>query len=473
MIGLRWMAIGCVLAVCLTAQRGAAQSAGIGLNFTGATFGVQSDFIPPDTMGAVGPDHIVELINGSYRVYDKSTGAALLGSSLNDFWNASGSGFDGDFTFDPRVLYDPFAQRWYATAVDNKHANNNFLFAVSQSANPLDGWTGYKIDSDTSDTRWADFPQIGYNGEAVVVAAKMLLQPGNTGGAGNAVITVSKADLLAASPSPTFHLLNGNGLSLIRQVQPMVDLDNVTGPVSTFSATLDLSTFGNVIQHSAINNPASATPTTGFPLNIPVTSYTNPPSGTQPTGFVPLHANDDRLGTSVILQNGSYWGVHSVQDPVTGNVGAQWFEIDAVTRATLQDGIIGDSELDLLYPSIAVNDAGDVVIGFSGTGPNTFAGAYAIVGATDGAGLTTFGDIKLLRQGEAGYERIDSKGRNRWGDYSATVVDPIDPSRFWTFQTYALSEDQWAVRVTELNIPEPVGGVLLLLGGAAVLRRRR
>ncbi|HID22003.1 MAG TPA: hypothetical protein EYP14_06335, partial [Planctomycetaceae bacterium] len=43
-----------------------------GLNFTGSTLS-EAGFTPPDTMGAVGPNHIVELLNGRYAVYDKAT----------------------------------------------------------------------------------------------------------------------------------------------------------------------------------------------------------------------------------------------------------------------------------------------------------------------------------------------------------------------------------------------------------------
>ena len=52
-----------------------------GLGFQGTTRSA-SGFIPPDTMGAVGRDHIVELINGRYRVYDKSDGSTLKNLSL-------------------------------------------------------------------------------------------------------------------------------------------------------------------------------------------------------------------------------------------------------------------------------------------------------------------------------------------------------------------------------------------------------
>ncbi|NBV46135.1 MAG: PEP-CTERM sorting domain-containing protein [Planctomycetia bacterium] len=70
----------------------------------------------------------------------------------------------------------------------------------------------------------------------------------------------------------------------------------------------------------------------------------------------------------------------------------------------------------------------------------------------------------------ANYLRLDSSGRNRWGDYSARQVDPTDPTRFWTVQEFASSTNEWQMRVTELRftaVPEP-STVVLLAGGAGV-----
>jgi hypothetical protein len=44
-----------------------------------------SGFIPPDTMGAVGPDHIVEMINGNFEIFDKTNGTSISSRSLDDF----------------------------------------------------------------------------------------------------------------------------------------------------------------------------------------------------------------------------------------------------------------------------------------------------------------------------------------------------------------------------------------------------
>jgi hypothetical protein len=155
------------------------------------------------------------------------------------------------------------------------------------------------------------------------------------------------------------------------------------------------------------------------------------------------------------LVNGSLWVVESIASPDSGNAAIHWFEIDEATNGLVQEGIISDAELDLYFPSIAVNPFGQVVVGFSGSSEAQFVSAYAAVGETNG-GVTTFGAPILLRAGAFDYELLDGfNGRNRWGDYSATVVDPEDPSTFWTFQEFVWGPNIWAINITEIRLPAP------------------
>jgi hypothetical protein len=108
----------------------------LGLDFRMSRYPGDSGFLPPDTMGSVGPDHIVEIINGRFSIYDKEMGSTLESRSLNSFWtnrvgltippfndmcvggpggtcSVSGDPCDTSFdcqrngTFDPRIVYDP------------------------------------------------------------------------------------------------------------------------------------------------------------------------------------------------------------------------------------------------------------------------------------------------------------------------------------------------------------------------------
>lgn len=52
-------------------------SATFGLDFLGSTSAIDSGSNPPDTGGAVGINHFVELINGQYSVCDRSDGTRV------------------------------------------------------------------------------------------------------------------------------------------------------------------------------------------------------------------------------------------------------------------------------------------------------------------------------------------------------------------------------------------------------------
>jgi hypothetical protein len=71
------------------------------------------------------------------------------------------------------------------------------------------------------------------------------------------------------------------------------------------------------------------------------------------------------------------------------------------------------------------------------------------VGKTEN-GVTAFGPPLLLKAGVASYQNIGSDGTSRWGDYSATCVDPADTNRFWTIQEFPSSAHRWSTQVTEL-----------------------
>ncbi|MEE9211792.1 MAG: dockerin type I domain-containing protein [Phycisphaeraceae bacterium] len=446
--------LGGILALTLGGGVAYAKPHTLGLNFTGTELLQGSNLIPPDTMGAVGPNHIVELINGRYRAYDKLTGAQVANRSLNGFWASAGAGPTGD-SFDPRVVYDPFSERFFATSVDNVRDDNHFLIAVSNTSDPLDGWAGFAIDSDSDDTRWADFPMLGYNADIVYVAAKMFAQPSQGVLSETTVLAIPKADLLNAVPTVA-------NATLFEDVQgttntfphPAVDLDNGTDPAALWSGHLSFGT--DFVIRSNITGPPN-TPTLAVEAAVIFSQdFTIAPDGEQPGPKKDLDNIDDRFSSALVLQEGSYWGVQAGNSG--GRSAVRWFEINASDNQLLQEGLISDSDLDLLYPSIAVNEFGDMVVGFTGTSENQFPSAYAVVGETDQAGNTAFDNLILLQAGVDDYERLDSQNRNRWGDYSATVLDPSDPFRFWTFQEFVSAEDIWAIQITELLLTPSIDG---------------
>src|SRR5215204_3320668 len=105
------------------------------------------------------------------------------------------------------------------------------------------------------------------------------------------------------------------------------------------------------------------------------------------------------------------------------------------------------------FPSIAVNTFNDVLIGHNSFSTNQYASANI--------SLRAFYDAKNQMRPT----RIFKDGRDvfihtRWGDYSSTVIDPLNDSDFWTIQMYAgtnlVSEDYNASIVwAPVSVPVP------------------
>ena len=401
----------------------------IGANFAGAN---QVDFgtNPPDTDGAVGPSQFVELLNPVYRVYDKS-GNVLQQTSLNEFWSSAGEP-QANAT-DPRVLYDPESQRWYAAAidfvgapVDNPYA---FLLAVSNTSDPTQGWQAFEFG------QTFDFTELGVNRDGVYLT-------GTDGTGGNIdFVVIPKNDLLATTPTianatffQTFFANTGP------YPQPAVAFD-VSGSEAILGVGPDF------LKISSIDSPATVPTLNTEDRTLIIPEGPQNFGATQKGSTIPINTGNLIFSSSVVMQGDKLFGVETIaQTPDQGHPALRWFEIgDPLTAPVVLDsGIISPPGLEVYCGSIAVNPLGEVVIGFSGSGPNDYPSAYAVAGMLNGDVLQ-FGEPMLLKAGVA----PATQNAGRFGDYSATTYDPTDPSHFWTIQEWT-SASGWSTEISEI-----------------------
>jgi hypothetical protein len=112
----------------------------------------QRGFIPPDTIGAAGPNHLVEFTNDVVGIFSK-TGTRLREVTLEQFF----SPLNPTDIFDPRVLYDQYSGRFIAIALDGFASPNSWIFlAVSETSDPTGRWFFWKIDADMDGTQQTD-----------------------------------------------------------------------------------------------------------------------------------------------------------------------------------------------------------------------------------------------------------------------------------------------------------------------------
>ena len=109
-------------------------------------------------------------LNSNYVIQRKSDGAVLSRVSMTAFWEPVGA----HNPFDPRVLYDPYSDRWLVSAADDPLLSSSLiLYGISDTADPLGSWHLYAIHSDETGATWADFPTLGFSRSTVAIGVNM------------------------------------------------------------------------------------------------------------------------------------------------------------------------------------------------------------------------------------------------------------------------------------------------------------
>ena len=433
--------------------------------------------IPPDTHGAAGRSHLVVMLNTQIRIQDRS-GAVISTVSLLTFWQRVSGLID---LFDPRIAYDPYGDRWIAAAVAaGSTAQSALLIGVSQTGDPTGSWNLYKIDADSSDLTWVDFPSLGFNKNWIAVQGNMYSisqdADGNSNFQGSKIWVFSRANLYAGGDG-AFTVLSNDSIGATQC--PAVTLD------PSLSALYLLQNWNGNVAGSGYLRLYTITGAVGSEVLTPVTfvATPNPWSSSPPGGadFGPqmgdptkINLGDGRMN-GVVFRNGSIWGAHTVFLPqgAATHSAAQWWQV-ATDGGVLQRGRMEDLSAAVFYafPSLAVNKNGDALLGYSSFSAQQFAsGNFAYRSSGDPPGVLR--SDRLLKAGEDTYVRFFSASRNRWGDYSASTVDPTNDTDLWTIQEYAAARESvsrayrwgtWWGRV----VPEPAAAAPCAAGTATL-----
>ncbi len=386
-----------------------------------------SSTAPPDTCGAIGPDHFVETVNRVFAVYDRTDGSLITQTLLGTFLVGSNG--------DPRVIFDQHAGRWIIIVSD---FSTRIYLAFSLSSDPTANWfkTSFVVSEGSDAGCFPDYPTLGVDENGIYVSAFMA-------GCNHSVFAIDKAPLLAASPSlgtiTAFRNLSGGG---------------AIQPVHTYGAPPG-QYFVNVNNSSSLRvrrvDPPLTAPTLVNLGTVSIPSHAEPPDAPSLGSTTPLDTVGARL-MNAVYREGSIWTAHCIG--LDGRAACRFYQVDPVAMSLLQSGTVSDDSLYFFFPGVAVNAAGDVVMGFSGSNASEYAAAYVSARlATDVAGAMS--TPVLLREGDAPQNNIDGFGRNRWGDYSLTTLDPNDEVALWTIQEYAHATNIWGTHVAKVFVEEP------------------
>ena len=430
-----------------------------GISFTD----IGSSLTPPDTMGAVGINEVVMFCNGGFAVYDKA-GTRASFTSDRQFWLDAGlsSSTITDGISDPRITFDPTVNRWFATEITVTSSNNLVLVGRSDTADPRGNWKATSYVGVAGS--FADYDTLGVDSRNVYVGSNNFdLGTGEFLSVGMTVIP--KADVLAASPTVANALFVTDTTGALGST-PRGVTNYSSDPGHGVLMATDLSAWQTTMRGTVNGSGTGATLSPPVSIATRYDSAPGPFSPAQPGG-TPIDVLDSRY-TGAITQVGNiiYMTNTVIND---GRDAVHWLAVDEPTNAIVGEGVIADPDFDFLQPSIGVNAEGTFVLSFNrvGTAATTGnIGIYAAVGTTTGTGISVGGPFLIAAGTVADFTgpAFDTDPVKRWGDYSATVVDPTNPTLFWTFQEIPASATDWTTRVTAIVVPEPSAAMLAGLG---------
>lgn len=424
-------------------------------------------FLPPDTIGEVGPNHYVQAVNATeFAIWDKA--GTLIGGpvSLGSLWSSGPCATD--FT-DPTVNYDQLADRWVLTQM----ASSGLGVCVAVSKTPTPGTSAadfYLYELVTAVT--PDYQKIGVWPDAYYMTAYELPDLG--------LYALDRAALLAGT-APSIITCASSGSQCLRSAIPALgafgqrtralpaDLEGATPPPAgtpgIFMETVDdvqdpsdpthrievyPATVNWTAQTLTIGAPTILSPDPydimlcdrnglGFRDCIPqpggstIDSLSNPPMMALRYRQFPGHAS--LVFNQTVNVASRFPGI------ATGEVaGIRWYELRSAGAGwtifdqgdfSPQDGPGDDSELVHRWMgSLAQDRDGNLALGYSAVNSDDDPGeelypaiAYAGRLATDTPG--TLGPEILVE------ESAEATFQDRWGDYSAMSVDPVDDCTFW------------------------------------------
>jgi len=429
------------------------------MNFNGIQYpGVACNCAPPDTVGEVGATQYVQMVNEGFQVFDKNTGASLLGpSGISTIWQGFGGVCESNGNGDPVVLYDQLADRWVISQFAGSSVPTDECVAISATSDATGAYHRYDFHLGSN---FFDYPHLSVWPDAYYMSMNVFNSLG-TSFLGPQPFAFDRARMLQGLPA-TFVTPGITGGPLEETYLP-ADLDGANLPPPGAPATFIQWPGGGAYRifhfHADFATPANSTfalfastPAAGFTQLCGLTRSCVPQAGTTSR----LDAIADRLMFRTTYRN---FGTH---ESVVGNytvssggvAGIRWFELRNVTAGPVTVAQESTYQPDTTWRwlgSAAMDRDGNLAIGYSASSASIFPQLrYAGRLATD--------PLNVLAQTEATlFAGTGSQtGTNsRWGDYSALTVDPIDDCTFWfTSQYYATTTSfNWRTRIGSFKFP--------------------
>ncbi|MCF8277794.1 MAG: T9SS type A sorting domain-containing protein [Flavobacteriales bacterium] len=409
---------------------------------------------PADPCVDVGPNHVIQMINGGsgsyFKVYSK-TGQVLANATYLDNY----MGFPGG-AGDPIVLYDQQADRWLMSEFAS--SGNVLHVAISTSADPLGTWYKYTYNA----TNFPDYPKYSVWNNAYIVT---------TNENSSAVYALNRTQMLAGTGGTAQRFTVATFGTIGFQAMTPVSLDGTTAPPSGTPAMVmrmrDDAWSGaatDALEIWAFNiNWSNANATTltqvatlgvqAFDSNL--CGYTSFSCIDQPGSSTNLDPLRELLMNRIHYRNfGTHESIvccHVTDVNGSDRSGIRWYELRRTNGTSgswsiYQQGTYSPDAASRWMPSIGISASGNIGMAYSVSSSSIYPSLrYTGRKSCDPLNSMTEPETSII----AGTTPNNS---NRWGDYHALGLDPTDGETFWFTGAYGTG-NAWSTRVAAFDLP--------------------
>ncbi|MBK7683134.1 MAG: T9SS type A sorting domain-containing protein [Bacteroidetes bacterium] len=439
-----------------SANRAATANAPVLLNnFIGNGFNL---YVPNDNDVAVSNAGFVSSVNNT-MIFGKDVVTNQVFASVTLHSLVASLGLTQE-EFDPKVLYDPGADRFILAMLNGfNDTTSAIILGFSQTNSAAGLWNFYTLPGDALNTnRWTDFPMMTVSNEELFITVNLLYNDSSwqTGFNQTIIWQIDKEKGYQGQTLATqIHgNINHNG-EPIRNLCPVKGDLGTYGPGAWFLSNRNFSAGNDTIFLVHVTDTmGSPTQQVTIQALVSPVQYHMPVDADQPLSTENLGVNDARI-MGAFLHNDKIQFVLASLDTTSGYDGIYHGTMSQVsTTPTISVSMFTVPTTDVAYPNIAYagNSATDdrAVFSFLFSSATQFPGTAAAM--WDG---TSFSTHTVLRQGTSACNMLI--GDERWGDYTGCQTRYNQPGYVWINGSYTVFNGVTRTWIGEYTVTTAAG----------------
>lgn len=426
------------------------------------------DLCPSDTDVAAFKDWVVQVSNVTWTISDKGGKELFKQTFATTFSDATW------FYFDPKVIFDPYSQRWVMLILRKKAATKltQICFLASDDNDPNGTWYIHSFDGTTGgtgvDQSWSDYYELGYSQTGVYVSGNQI-RWGNGVFYGGLIGAVPKTQLYTNQAATFYYRQYLTGVVPFAD-SPFYQMRCVE--MQSQNQTFDMIVVSTVangdnkIYLKKIVDPFGAFTVTNE--TVGVSAFSRPPEVRQPgdllvpAGYVDcgtmnaMYVQDTALGRHLWL---TFMVSHTWSGDNAPRVAIRTIDLNLDDNSKRIDEDQGRSGSHYIYPFVVSNYRGHATICFSRCGPNGTENPEARVYGY----MPAYNASDQIRAANAAFTADD-----RWGDYHGGSLDWGDytynggaagKQKGWLAAQYADAATKWGHGVAGTLYNDAVGAL--------------